>query len=93
MLEWTDYCYYLIPANRGYSEDRVADTFKKYQLGDYIRADYPETVYNLTYNEAETVTQYDADLYERYDNKLTEKRDKIQSTNTQPLTNRRDHDN
>ena len=50
MLEWMDYCYYLMPMNRGYSEDRVADTFKKYQLGDYVRADYPETVYNLTYN-------------------------------------------
>lgn len=41
MLEWMDYCYYLMPMNRGYSEDRVADTFKKYQLGDYVRADYP----------------------------------------------------
>ena len=93
-LEEMDYCYYLIPSNRGYSTDRVADTFKEYQLGDYIREDYPEIVYNLTYNEPESAINADnTDLYEKVDNKLTEKRDKIQLTNTQPLTNRREHDN
>lgn len=92
-LEWMDYCYYLIPSNRGYSEDRVTDTFKKYNLGDYVKTDYPETVYNLTYNEPESVNTEDTELYERVDNKLTEKRNRIQSNNTQPLTNRRDHDN
>ena len=92
-LEQMDYCYYLIPSNRGYSEDRVTDTFKKYNLGDYVKTDYPETVYNLTYNEPESVNTEDTELYERVDNKLTEKRNRIQSNNTQPLTNRRDHDN
>lgn len=92
-LERMDYCYYLIPSNRGYSEDRVTDTLKKYNLGDYVKTDYPETVYNLTYNEPESVNTEDTELYERVDNKLTEKRNRIQSNNTQPLTNRRDHDN
>lgn len=91
-LEWMDYCYYLIPSNRGYSEELTADTFKNYKLGDYVRSDYPETVYNLTYNEPEPVNEYDTDLYEKVDKKLTEKIEKIKSTNTQPLTNRRDHD-
>lgn len=71
-LEQMDYCYYLIPSNRGYSEDRVTDTFKKYNLGDYVKTDYPETVYNLTYNEPESVNTEDTELYERVDNKLTE---------------------
>lgn len=93
MLEWMDYCYYLMPMNRGYSEDRVADTFKKYQLGDYVRADYPETVYNLTYNEPELGDVGDMKLDEKVVDRLMEKRDKIEKTNTQPLTNRRDHDN
>lgn len=93
MLEWMDYCYYLIPSNRGYSEERVADTFKKYQLGDYVRTDYPETVYNLTYNEPELSDTGDMELDEKVSDRIAEKRDKIQSTNTQPLTNRRDHDN
>lgn len=84
-LEWMDYCYYLIPSNRGYSEDLTADTFKNYQLGDYVRTDYPETVYNLTYNEPEVFDQ-------EIQNMIDEKKEKIQSINTQPLTNRRDHD-
>lgn len=91
-LEWMDYCYYLIPYNRGYSEDLTADTFKNYQLGDYVRADYPETVYNLTYNEAECYNAESTDSDEEIYNELTEKTEKILDTNTQPLTNRRDRD-
>lgn len=91
-LEWMDYCYYLISSNRGYSEDLTADTFKNYQLGDYVRTDYPETVYNLTYNEAECWNSEPTDSDEEIYNKLTEKKEKILEMNTQPLTNRRDHD-
>ena len=97
MFSFFDYTYDIVK-EAGMDRYEERPIFQRFQLGEYQRADLPDPIYNLTYNDAETVStevmksEPGMPSYEEYDKVLSDKITRVQSENTQPVKNRRDYE-